>query len=129
MAARAHGTALVFASAAFLTAAQVLMKAGLSAHGEMPLLDAGMAAYFWALLQNWRIWAGGLCLVGAAAFWYAGVSHIALSRAYALAAIAYPLIFLAAILILGEPFSWWGLAGNLLVVAGVVLAASARDDA
>lgn len=121
---RAVGMGAVLTAVVMLTIAQIAIKARLTAHGTMPLDINGLFRYVFELLCDWQLVVGGLALVVSSVCWYAGVSRIPLSQAYALAAITYPLVFAGTVLILHEPLTWQGIVGNLAIVAGVVLIAS-----
>lgn len=121
---RAVGMGVVLIAVVMLTIAQLTIKARLMAHGAMPLEFEGLIRYVLKLLGDWQFVVGGLVLVVSSVCWYAGVSRISLSQAYALAALTYPLIFTAAVVVLHEPFTWQGLVGNLAIVVGIVLIAS-----
>lgn len=121
---RAAGMATVLVAVVMLTIAQLTIKARLTAHGTVPFELGSLFRYVFELLRDWQLVAGGLALVLSSVCWYAGVSRIPLSQAYALAAITYPLIFLGAVFILHEPLTWQGLVGNLTIVVGIVLIAS-----
>jgi drug/metabolite transporter (DMT)-like permease len=115
---------IVLVAVVMLTIAQLTIKARLNAHGTVPFDLGGLFRYALELLRDWKLVAGGLALVVSSLCWYAGVSRIPLSQAYALAAITYPLIFLGAVFILHEPLTWQGIAGNLAIVVGILLIAS-----
>jgi drug/metabolite transporter (DMT)-like permease len=92
-------------------------------HGVVPLSGREFLLYLVALSRDWQLWLAGVGLVLAALAWYAGLSRVPLSLAYPLGALSYPLVFAGTTLLLGEASSWPALVGNLLIVAGVVLAA------
>ncbi|MDX8524180.1 EamA family transporter [Mesorhizobium sp. MSK_1335] len=104
--------------------AQIIIKSRLTEHGAVPFGLAEGWPYLLGLLADWRAWLGGLGLVASSILWYSAVSRIPLSLAFPFAALAYPLVFASSILVLHERFSWQSLAGNGLIVLGVVLAAS-----
>lgn len=121
---RAAGIGIILVAVILMTVAQVTIKARLSVHGTVPFELGSLFRYVLELLRDWRMVAAGLALVGASVCWYAGVSRIPLSQAYAFAATTYPLIFLGSVLILHEPLAWQGLVGNLAIVFGIVLIAT-----
>lgn len=121
---RAVGMTVVLVAVVMLTIAQLTIKARLTAHGTVPLELGGLFRYAFELLRDWQLIAGGLALVVSSVCWYAGVSRIPLSQAYALAAITYPLVFIGAVFVLHEPLTWQGILGNLAIVVGIVLIAS-----
>lgn len=121
---RAAGILMVIIGVVSLAGAQVLIKARLGVHGQVPL-NPDLFRYVLGLMADWRMWLGLAGLVFSALLWYAAISRIPLSLAYPLGALAYPLIFASALIVLREPFTWTGLAGNALIVAGVLLVARA----
>lgn len=121
---RAVGMSIVLVAVVALTIAQVTIKARLSAHGTVPFELGNLFSYVLTLMRDWQLIAAGVALVVSSICWYAGVSRIPLSQAYALAAITYPLVFIGAVFILHEPLTWQGIAGNIAIVVGIVLIAS-----
>lgn len=121
---RTAGLGLVLLSVFLLTATQLIIKSRLDAHGAIPFLPGEFLRYLLAAVQDLRLMLGLATLVVAALCWYAGVSRLPLSLAFPFAALSYPLIFAGAVLVLGEPFSWTTMFGNVLIVAGVMIVAS-----
>lgn len=121
---RATGIALIVAAVLLLTTAQIIIKSRLTEHGTVPFSFEQGWPYLLGLLADWKVWIGGLGLVISSALWYAAISRIPLSVAFPFAALAYPLVFASSVLFLHERFSWQSLAGNGLIVLGVVLAAA-----
>ena len=107
-----------------LTTAQIIIKSRLTEHGTVPFSFEQGWPYLLGLLADWKVWIGGLGLVFSSVLWYAAISRIPLSVAFPFAALAYPLVFASSVLFLHERFSWQSLAGNGLIVLGVVLAAT-----
>lgn len=71
----------------------------------------------------------GILLLGLSGYvasmgcWYLALHRMALSQAYALLSLSYILVWIAAIVLPGwsERFSWAGLAGVGLIIAGVLV--------
>ena len=122
---RTAGIALVTMAVFALTGAQVLIKARLTVHGGVPFNWSEVIPFLLGIAADWKMWLGLLGLIVSSFLWYAAISHLPLSLAYPFAALSYPLIFAASVIILRETFSWQILAGNVLVVSGVVLVALA----
>ena len=120
------GLAYVLFAVVLLTVSQLIIKSRLNRHGPVPLSGRALACYATTVAGDVRLIGGFATLVVAAFAWYAGLSRVPLSMAFPVAALTYPLIFLSTILVLKEKFSWTALAGNLLIVCGVVLASSGR---
>ncbi len=121
---RGIGIALILAAVFLLTVTQIVIKSRLSEHGTVPFSLEGGWPYLLGLLADWQVWIGGLGLVICSVLWYAAISRIPLSLAFPFAALSYPLIFAGSVLFLHERFSWQSLAGNCLIVLGVMLAAT-----
>lgn len=118
---RTTGIILILTAVILLTAAQIGIKNRLSVHGQIPLSARELAHYVYGLVQDWKMWLALGVLIMSAVGWYAALSRLPLSMAFPFAALSYPLIFLGAVLFLGEAFSWAVLAGNLLIMGGVVI--------
>lgn len=82
--------------------------------------------YFVGAAQDLRLIGGFILLVLAALGWYSGLSRAPLTVAFPVAALSHPLMFLGAVVVLREDFSWISLSGNLLIVAGIFLATYGR---
>ena len=121
---RTAGFALIVFAVLVLTGAQLLIKSRLSVHGVVPF-DRDLLRYLLALVADWHVWVGGAGLIISSVCWYAAVSRLPLSIAYPFAALSYPAVLLGSTLLLGEPFHWQAVAGNALVVLGILLVATA----
>lgn len=121
---RTAGFALIVFAVLVLTGAQLLIKSRLSVHGVVPI-NGELLRYVLALLADWQVWLGGAGLVISSLCWYAAISRLPLSIAYPFAALSYPAVLIGSALLLGEPFHWQAVAGNALVVLGILLIATA----
>lgn len=65
---------------------------------------------------------GLLGYVASMACWFFALKQLPLAKAYALLSLSYMVVWLAAIWLPGwhEPFSWRGLLGVMVIVAGVI---------
>lgn len=65
---------------------------------------------------------GLLGYVASMACWFFALKRLPLAKAYALLSLSYMVVWLAAIWLPGwhEPFSWCGLLGVVVIVAGVI---------
>jgi len=65
---------------------------------------------------------GLLGYVASMACWFFALKQLPLAKAYALLSLSYMVVWLAAIWLPGwhEPFSWRGLLGVVVIVAGVI---------
>ena len=126
MVTKTFGIILICVAVFALTGAQLVIKNRLNFYGFVPFSPAEFLGYVTSLALDWRAWAGGAGLVVSAILWYAALSRVPLSLAYAFGALSYPLAFFGSIVILRENFSWLGLLGNSLVVGGVLLVAASH---
>ncbi|MCS2171078.1 4-amino-4-deoxy-L-arabinose-phosphoundecaprenol flippase subunit ArnF [Scandinavium sp. TWS1a] len=63
----------------------------------------------------------GLCsYLASMVCWFFALKRLPLAKAYALLSLSYITVWAAALLLSNEAFSWQGLAGVLLVMAGVM---------
>jgi drug/metabolite transporter (DMT)-like permease len=120
---KATGIALIVIAVAMLTSAQVLIKSRLAELGAVPFAPTELIRYLGTAFLDGRLWLGGLGLLASSFLWYAAVSRLPLSIAYPIGALSYVLVFAAAVIVLHEPFTWRAALGNVLILAGVALAA------
>ncbi len=119
------GIILITVAVLSLTTAQVVIKTRLGHHGAVPLNLTEGFPYFLRVIADWQMWVGLMGLSVSSLLWYAAISRLPLSVAYPFAALSYPLVFVGSLLFLGEAFSWLALAGNGLILVGVLLVATA----
>jgi len=115
------GVVLIFFAVIVMVIAQLVLKHSLNNHGAIPFRPSAFWPYALALLRDWLVWLGGAGLVASALMWYAAVSRLPISFAFPFAAMSYPMIFAAAVIFLGESFSYMKLLANMLIVSGVIL--------
>lgn len=125
--ARSLGFALILVAVVALTGAQVVIKSRFSVHGVVPLQFDTVLPYLLGMMRDWLAWLGLAGLVVSSICWYAAISRLPLSIAYPFAALSYPVVFVSSLVFLRETFSWQALAGNVLIVAGLLLVASASQ--
>lgn len=109
-------------SVALVSAAQLTLRAA--------MMTLPSTAQPWALFQHLlRFDCGTLALLlgllgyaASMACWFFALRRLPLAKAYALLSLSYLIVWLAAILLPGwhEPFSWRGLLGVVMIVAGVI---------
>lgn len=127
MEARSLGLVLILFAVLVLTGAQVVIKSRLSVHGVVPMQLAALSPYVWSLMRDWLMWLGLAGLLVSSLCWYAAISRLPLSIAYPFAALSYPAIFIGSLIFLREAFSWQSMAGNLLIVCGLLLIATSSQ--
>jgi len=126
--ARSLGFALILVAVVVLTGAQVVIKSRFSVHGVVPLQLDTFLPYLLGMMRDWLAWLGFAGLIVSSICWYAAISRLPLSIAYPFAALSYPVVFISSLVFLREAFSWQALAGNVLIVAGLLLVASASQS-
>jgi undecaprenyl phosphate-alpha-L-ara4N flippase subunit ArnF len=106
-------------SVVLVSGSQLLLRAAMLS--QPPVAD--VAALFWHLIKfqpGTGLLLLGLCgYVASMACWFFALKRIPLAKAYALLSLSYITVWVAALLLQNEAFSWMGLAGVLLVMAGV----------
>ena len=117
---RASALALIVFAVLVLTASQLIIKSRLTVHGVVPL-GPGLWNYLLGLLADWRMWCAAVGLILASLGWYAAVSRLPLSIAFPFAALSYPAVLFGSLVFLGESVSLQMIAGNALVVAGILI--------
>ncbi|WP_449576740.1 4-amino-4-deoxy-L-arabinose-phosphoundecaprenol flippase subunit ArnF [Lelliottia nimipressuralis] len=110
-------------SVVLVSGAQLLLRSAMMA---LPPVAEPIALL--AALQHFAPGSGMLLLglsgyVASMGCWYLALHRMALSKAYALLSLSYILVWIAAIVLPGwnDTFSWTGLAGVGLIIAGVLV--------
>lgn len=109
-------------SVALVSAAQLTLRAAMTTlpSAQQPL------AFLLHLLHfetgTLALLLGLLGYVASMACWFFALKRLPLAKAYALLSLSYMVVWLAAILLPGwhEPFSWRGLLGVIVIIAGVI---------
>ncbi|WP_116322074.1 4-amino-4-deoxy-L-arabinose transferase (plasmid) [Cupriavidus necator] len=115
--------AFLFAGVLCNAAAQLLLKAGVSTVGAIPLERAALVNALLQVLIQWQVVAG-LALYGiGVVVWIVGLSRIEVSVAYPMLSVGYVLNAMAASWLLGEMIGPMRVAGMLLILGGVLLVA------
>jgi drug/metabolite transporter (DMT)-like permease len=117
---RITGLVLLSVSVVALSVAQILIKSRLNIHGVVPL-DTGAWSYILSALRDFYLWFGAVGLIASSLCWYAAISRLPLSIAFPFAALSYPAVLAGSALVLRESVSWPLLAGNGLVVLGILV--------
>ena len=107
-------------SVLLVSAAQLALRAAML---ELP--PVGWNSELLLSLFSFQSGTGLLCLglcgyLASMVCWFFALHRLPLAKAYALLSLSYILVWGAALLLQNEAFSWQGLAGVLLVMAGVM---------
>lgn len=104
------------------TSAQLLLKLGLSSHGEFPLhhIDAAMN-YLGAIVTEPMIWLSAVALVLAFLTWLAIIARVDLSKAHPATSFSYITVTVASAIFLQETVNVMKMGGILLIMLGVFL--------
>lgn len=107
-------------SVILVSAAQLLLRAAMM---TLPPV-ADVVALFWHVIQfqpgTMALFLGLCGYVASMACWFFALRRLPLAKAYALLSLSYIAVWAAAMHFQHEAFSWQGLAGVLLVMAGVM---------
>lgn len=110
------GYSLVFASVVLGAAGQILFRLGM--RSAAPTLASNLAAMF-----SLPVLAGLGCYALSTVFWLHSLTRLPLSLAYPFFGLNFITVPLAASLLLGEPLTPTRLAGALVILAGIWMAA------
>lgn len=104
------------------TLGQLLLKAGMDATGAaVALQPRALLELLRTILGSWRLLLGFVAFASSSLFWLAALSRVPLSVAYPIVSLSYVLILGSSWLLLGERPSATTMAGALLVMSGVAL--------
>lgn len=104
------------------TSGQLLLKAGMDATGvQVALRPDALVELVGTVLTSWRL-LGGFVLFGlSSVFWLTALSRVPLSVAYPVVSLSYVLILGSSVVLLGERPTLVTWSGALLVMLGVSL--------
>lgn len=120
------GLGLISASVILKVMAQVGLKARLNFHGPIPFNIFDFYKYFLASVSDLAMVASVAMLVGGGLLWFAALSRLPLSYAFPISAASYPLILFASAIFLKELVTSRMIAGNLLILGGIVIVGLGR---
>lgn len=104
------------------TAGQLLLKAGMDATGvQVALQPQALLELVRTVLGSWRLLLGFALFGASSLFWLTALSRVPLSVAYPVVSLSYVIILGASVVLLGERPSLVTWSGALLVMAGVSL--------
>jgi drug/metabolite transporter (DMT)-like permease len=106
------------------TGAQVMLKLGLSAHGEFPVHAwTPMVEYLKAIAVEPMIWLALIFLVLAFLTWLAIIARVELSKAHPATSFSYVTVTIASVVFLKESLNIIKVLGIVLIVIGVFVIA------
>lgn len=109
-------------SVVLATVGQLLLKAGMDATGAtVALQPRALLELVRTILGSWRLLLGFVAFASSSLFWLTALSRVPLSVAYPVVSLSYVLILGFSFLLLGERPSVATWAGALLVMGGVAL--------
>lgn len=104
------------------TTGQLLLKAGMDATGAtVALQPRALVELVRTIAGSWRLLLGFVAFASSSLFWLAALSRVPLSVAYPVVSLSYVLILGSSWVLLGERPSLTTMAGALLVMTGVAL--------
>lgn len=104
------------------TATQLLLKVGLSSHGEFPVSSISAAwSYMHAIIREPKIWLGLLTLVLAFLTWLSIIARIDLSKAHPATSMSYVTVSIASAIFLHEAINSLKFIGIVVIIFGVYL--------
>lgn len=104
------------------TAGQLLLKAGMDATGvQVALEPQALLELVRTVLGSWRLLFGFALFGASSLFWLTALSRVPLSVAYPVVSLSYVIILGTSVVLLGERPSLVTWAGALLVMGGVSL--------
>jgi drug/metabolite transporter (DMT)-like permease len=100
---------------------QLVLKWRLNQLGEVPQpLKEKFLFLFWAVFDPY-IFSGFVAAFLASLTWMAALTKFDLSQAYPFTSISFILVLLFSYFLLGEPLTFFKVAGCLLIMAGLIL--------
>jgi drug/metabolite transporter (DMT)-like permease len=117
---------LALTSVALSTAAQLLMKSGMSLPAVRSAMSGGPAQTLLTIFTTPQVIAGLAAYGFGAVLWLLCLSRIPLVMAYPLVSLAIVGVVISSAFLLGETVTMTGVIGSLLVVAGVVMIGFSR---
>lgn len=117
---------LALTSVALSTAAQLLMKSGMSMPAVRTAMSDGAGQTLMTIFTTPQVIAGLAAYGIGAVLWLLCLSRIPLVMAYPLVSLAIVGVVISSVFLLGETVTATGIIGSLLVVAGVMLIGFSR---
>ncbi|HEY3326286.1 MAG TPA: EamA family transporter [Novimethylophilus sp.] len=106
------------------TATQILLKIGVSSHGQFPMHSMrAVWSYLAAIATEPFVWLGVLALILAFLTWLAIIARVELSKAHPATSFSYVTVTMASGIFLHESISLLKICGIFLIMLGVYLVA------
>src|SRR6476660_2888310 len=119
---RMDSVALIFGSVVLSSAAQLILKAGMTAQGIQGAIKTGDPTEIAFKLLTSPLVLAGLCCFGLSAFlWLFVLSRVPLSSAYPFVALGIFVTVLAGSVVFAEPISLTKAVGVVVIISGLVL--------
>lgn len=115
--------ALILTGVLLNTAAQLLLKTGMSQIGHFEFVPANFIPIGLKVAANFPIIGGLFLYVMSVAVWLLVLSRVQVSFAYPMLSIGYVVNAVAAFYLFGEPLTSLRLLGIFIIIAGVYLVA------
>lgn len=115
--------ALILTGVLLNTAAQLLLKTGMSQIGHFEFVPANLIPIGLKVAGNFPIIGGLFLYVMSVAVWLLVLSRVQVSFAYPMLSIGYVVNAIAAFYLFGEPLTSLRLLGIFIIIAGVYLVA------
>jgi multidrug transporter EmrE-like cation transporter len=115
--------ALIITGVLLNACAQLLLKAGVKASGQIELSGEHLWRAAQALALEPHILGGLACYVASVVIWIVALSRVEVSIAYPMLSVGYIVTAIAAWYLFGESLSATRIAGIVVIIAGVYLVA------
>ena len=112
----------ILATVVFTVYGQVVLKWRIGYYGELPDVLKDKIFFLIQLLIDPIILSALFSAFVASLFWMMAMSKFDMSYAYPFIGSTYMLNLILALSLLGEPFTWNKVAGNVLILLGIIIA-------
>lgn len=111
----------VFCTIFFTIYGQIILKWRLNILGGASETFQEKVKYLFRALSDVYVLSGFLSAFVASLFWMLAMTKLDLTKAYPFISLSPPLVFLMAVLFLGESFTWGKVIGLILIAAGTIV--------
>jgi multidrug transporter EmrE-like cation transporter len=112
---------LVFTGVMLNAAAQLMLKAAVSATGPIGLTWAGVTAATPRMLMHFGWWGGLACYAASVLIWVLALSRAPVSVIYPMLSLGYIVNAIGAVVLFGETLSSIKILGIAVIIAGVCI--------